>query len=244
LVNESDNMILKQRHQIPELMDDPDLDVRLHYAALRGLRRVNQISRSSDMLWASIRRLAEESPGRPLRVLDIASGGGDVVVSLSQKAHRHGFRLQIDGCDISEHAIEFASQFAEATSPARNRFFRLNALHDAIPTEYDVVMCSLFLHHLNERDAARLLSRMAGACRRVFLVNDLLRTSLGYAMAWTGCRLLTRSPIVHVDGPRSVQAAWSDNEVRNLAIGCGLDDFVFVLTRHWPQRFLLSWSKK
>jgi hypothetical protein len=72
----------------------------------------------------------------------------------------------------------------------------------------------------NESESGQVLSEMAQACRRVILVNDLRRTSLGYAMAWTGCRLLTRSTIVHADGPQSVRAAWSELEVRNMATRC------------------------
>ena len=114
--------MLKQRYQIPELMDDPDLDVDSHYAALRGLRRLNQVSLSSDILWPHIRQLAEQSAQRPLRVLDIGTGGGDVVVSLSKKAHRRRLCLQIDGCDISNQAVEFARRFAKANSPVKMSF--------------------------------------------------------------------------------------------------------------------------
>ena len=76
------------------------------------------------------------------------------------------------------------------------------------------------------------------ASQRV-LINDLRRTRAGYVLAWLGCRLLTRSPIVHVDGPLSVRAAFSLDEVRQLAEECGLSGA--TLTTHWPQRFLLDW---
>ncbi|MCA9177854.1 MAG: methyltransferase domain-containing protein [Planctomycetales bacterium] len=232
---------LRQRCRLPELMDDPQLDEQQHHAALQGLRRVNQISRSAGILWPSLRRMAASHGGQPLRVLDVGSGGGDVVVALARRAARAGLELQIDGCDVSQRAVDYAEQYAAEHSPAEHQFFVADALGNELPGQYDVIMCSLFLHHLSEDDGRQLLSRMAQACRSAVLVNDLRRTRFGYAMAVVGCRLLTRSPVVHVDGPLSVRAALSDHEALRLASEAGLAGA--KLTRHWPQRFLLTWNK-
>jgi hypothetical protein len=102
-------------------------------------------------------------------------------------------------------------------------------------------MCSLFLHHLQTEDAKGLLSRMAEAARRMVLVNDLRRTRLGYALAYFGSRLLSRSRIVHHDGPQSVRAAFTSEEIGNLALEAGLEGA--TITHHWPERYLLSWRK-
>ena len=111
-----------------------------------------------------------------------------------------------------------------------------------LSTDYDVLTSSLFLHHLDEKQAMALLGRMAAAARRAVFVCDLQRSWLGYGLAWFGCRLLTRSPIVHVDGPRSVEAAFAAEEISSLAVRSGLDGA--VITHHWPQRWLLAWRKR
>jgi hypothetical protein len=61
----------------PELMDQPGLDPARHRQALRGLRRINFWSRSAGILWPALAGLARAAQ-RPLRVLDQATGGGDV----------------------------------------------------------------------------------------------------------------------------------------------------------------------
>jgi 2-polyprenyl-3-methyl-5-hydroxy-6-metoxy-1,4-benzoquinol methylase len=119
-------------------------------------------------------------------------------------------------------------------------FFELDALADRFPDDYDVVMCSLFLHHLEESAAAEFLRKMSAATRHLILVNDLRRTRTGYILAWLGCRLLSRSRIVHTDGPLSVAAAFSIDEAFELANQAGISNA--VITRHWPQRFLLTWK--
>ena len=120
-------------------------------------------------------------------------------------------------------------------------FFQHDVLSDQFPQEYDVLTCSLFLHHLNETDAIILMQKMSAAAGQVVLIDDLRRTRFGFFLAWAGCRLLSRSPIVHHDGPQSVVAAFSDSEARELAKQAGMGDV--TISRHWPQRFLLTWRR-
>ena len=122
---------------------------------------------------------------RGASVLDIACGGGDVAISLSRRASTVGLPLKVEGCDASEEALRFARGLA-ARRGAGVTFFRLDALRDPIPQGYDVIACSLFLHHLDEDDAVALLRAMADAAGRGVLVNDLERTRAGYWLAWAG----------------------------------------------------------
>ena len=82
---------------------------------------------------------------------------------------------------------------------------------------------------------------MGRSARKLVLVNDLVRSRLGYLLCWWGVRVLTRSPIVHVDGPLSVRAGFQPREVLAMAEQGGLHNA--RITRHWPQRLLLSWRR-
>src|SRR5262245_51451025 len=131
---------LKTRCRRPELMDQPDLEYAAHAHALRGLGRINRLSCSGAILWPPIAQLARErEPGRepapaPVRVLDLASGGGDVPIGLERRAARAKLDVQIEGCDISAQAVEIARQQAAARGVAV-RFFRLDALNDPLPAD-------------------------------------------------------------------------------------------------------------
>lgn len=233
--------MIYERDLQPELMDQPDLDPSLHVSALRGLHRINIVSRSAAILWPTIAEVARQVSPLPVRVLDIACGGGDIAVSLARRAKRAGISIEISGCDISDCAVREARQRACAAGLQNVQFFNLNVLEDSLPADFDVLTCSLFLHHLSEEQAAALLQRMAAAARRSVMICDLERSWLGYGLAWLGCRLLTRSPVVHVDGPRSVAAAFAVSEISALAQRCGLDHA--TISHHWPERWLLAWRK-
>jgi 2-polyprenyl-3-methyl-5-hydroxy-6-metoxy-1,4-benzoquinol methylase len=233
---------LSQRRLESELMDQPGLDAQVHRQALRALQRINWLSRSAQIVWPDVRQTASAIRGRPCRVLDIASGGGDVAMALAKRCQASSLAVHITGLDISPTAVAHARDCAEQQKIAGVAFEQHDVFRDPLPEGYDVVMCSLFLHHLARDQAVELLGKMAHAASDRVLVNDLRRTRLGYALAWLGGRLLTRSPIVHVDGPMSVAAAFTCQEALELAGEAGLSGA--TCCRRWPQRFLLTWRKQ
>jgi len=222
-----------------EWMDQPDIDPALHRGALDGLARINALSGSAAALWPPIEKAASAQPDRPLRVLDVACGGGDVTLGLWQRAKQRGIAIELTGCDVSPVAIERARQQADKQY-ARIEFIERDALQDDWPGAYDVAVTSLFLHHLEQAEIVTLLNRLAEHARLV-IADDLVRSTPGWLLAWSGTRLLTRSPVVHVDGPRSVENALRPAELGELARQAGLEDC--MIKRHWPARMQLVWSR-
>ena len=212
---------LAQRDRQPEFMDQPGLDRDEHARALAGLRRINFISGTSASLLAPIEKLAREKENKPLQILELACGGGDTAIDLALHARRKGLAIKLHACDINPEAIEIA----KANSLRRGvelEFFCADALEASDQEkDFDVVFCSLFLHHLNNADAEQLLK----------IMNK---------RAWAGTRLLSRSWVVHTDGPLSVKAAFQIEEVRALTQRAGIQNA--KLQRCWPERYLLSWE--
>lgn len=235
----SGSLMLERRELVGELMDDPALAPQVHHAALHGLEKINRVSRTAAVLWPRIERILSSSPNEHPSLLDVACGGGDLAIALSQRSRRCGFTLQVHGCDISETALQYASTVA-ARAGERVEFFRADVAAGSLPRHYTFITCTLFLHHLTNAGIAALLRMLGGHCDHL-LVSDLIRSRAGYVLAWAGTKLLSRSPIVHEDGLRSVRAALTLHEVRELAMEAGLGDARFE--RHWPQRFLMTWSR-
>jgi len=232
---------LAHRQRLPELMDQPGLDPDLHAEALVGLRRINALSRSAASLFAPVLALARSLPpdAAPLRLLDVACGGGDNALDLAALAQRQGLALRVEGCDISPQAVALPEARARERGLEAS-FFVADVLADSLPDRFDILVSSLFLHHLDTADAETLLARLAARSRRLLLISDLLRTPLGYGLAWAGTQLLSRSRIVHIDGLLSVRGAFQMDEVAAMAERAGLQGV--ALRRCWPERFLLRWS--
>jgi 2-polyprenyl-3-methyl-5-hydroxy-6-metoxy-1,4-benzoquinol methylase len=231
---------LRTRHRVSEWMDDPALDPSEHRRALRGLSRLNTISGAFRSLWHPIAKLATTQPGRTVRVLDVATGAGEFPLRLAQRAKQAGLPIEAAGCDLSETALAYGREMA-AKSGVAVTFFRHDVLTNPLPNGYDIVTCSLFLHHLDEPEAVHLLQAMGRAAGQLVLVNDLVRGRASYFLVWFACRMLSRSPVVRFDGPVSVQAAFTPNELQKLAEQAGLAGA--VVRRAFPCRMRLAWRK-
>ena len=112
-------------------------------------------------------------------------------------------------------------------------------MSESWPTDYDVVISSLFLHHLTAEQAVQLLSGMKRTARHLVMVNDLVRCSRGLLLAHLAARLFTTSSVVHTDASLSVRAAFTVAEVRQMASAAGLTDV--TIRRCWPFRMLMTW---
>jgi 2-polyprenyl-3-methyl-5-hydroxy-6-metoxy-1,4-benzoquinol methylase len=229
------------RTVFPERMDEPNLDPTEHRRALAGLRRINAWSLTTNYLWRAITHIASERSIRTIRILDVACGGGDLSVQIAERARRARIEVVMHGCDMSSTAVEHATALAAQRGFANCHYYVCNVFEQPFADEYDIVTSSLFLHHLSEPEAIAVLRKMSQAARHAVLVDDLVRSRFGYFLAQVGCRLLSRSPIVHYDGPVSVLGAFTLEEAKGLAAEAGLAGTTF--TRHWPERYLMCWKR-
>lgn len=238
--------LMKQRYLVPEKMDDPELSPAEHYRALAGLRRINRLSGTATQLQREILRIASHGPEHRWQILDVGCADGEIAFELSRLlAGRIDYVLT--GWDMSSVAITSAQDRLEQQTDqaAQSLRFEVRNLFDELATmrgepPFDLVYCTLLLHHFSDEDAVGILSAMRRLARRAVIVDDLQRTHLGWWLAAAGCRILSRSPVVHFDGPQSVRAAFSCDEALHLARKAGWENP--TLRRHWPERYMLSWE--
>lgn len=232
---------ISARRPALEEMDRPDIAPEALEHALRALVRMNTVSLGENFFWPSLRALAKDrSSTAPLRVLDVGCGAGDMSRRLERRAQRENLFIVVDGCDRNAIAIDMARREGEVVG-TRGHFFVCDVLQAPIPSGYDAIICSLFLHHLGTEDGVRVLRAMADATGGLVIVSDLIRSRVGLALVYLATRVLTRSAVVHQDGVTSLRAAYTMAEVRALAGQAGLEGA--RIERHWPERFVLSWAR-
>ena len=138
--------------------------------------------------------------------------------------------------DCSATAIEYARDRCQvAACPVH--LFQHDIVQQDLDSNYDVVMCSQFLHHFEACQAQSVLDKMIRAARQQIWVVDLLRSRLNWLQVWIATRTLSRSKIVHFDGPQSIRASFRIGEIETLARRVGLAKF--SVRKHWPCRFVL-----
>lgn len=227
-----------------ELMDDPALPAADHLHALRALATINAFSRTAAVIAAAATRLAVGN-GRPIEVVDLACGGGEVTRGCANHLARLMPRARITmlGLDMSERALERARTKATPNSCGSDveiEFCERDLVTHGCPP-CDIAISSLFLHHLDDHEAGRLLQSMAASCRLGFVISDLIRSRLGLVLAVVGTSVLSTSRVARVDGPLSVRAARTRREYRDLLDDNGLRSA--TIRRSWPERVLMTWQR-
>lgn len=220
-------------------MDDPGLDDAEHLAALQGLARVHRLTGTTRRLWQPIQRLFRERDTRQLSIMDVGCGDGLLLRKLAGRAARRGLSLRLIGCDFSSRALELC-QRAAAAENLSIELHQVDVTSAPLPDSADVIINSLFLHHFSEVQVKAILQLFRAQARELVVIEDLLRSRLGYGLCWLGVHLLTRSRVVHIDGLLSVRAAFSMAEMQALLRESGMS--TAAIYKHWPERFMVVWS--
>lgn len=205
----------------PELMDRPQPVTPELEADLENLRRLNQYFGSHQLvrhfLWLWLK------PGRCYRILDLATGSADIPRMIADWARRRNIAVRIEAVDFNESTLEIARR--RSGKHPEIEFVRDDIRQFSRKQTYDLVCCSLALHHFSEEDAVRVLRRMRRLSHDKVLVADLERSPLTSASVWLLTRTLFREPMTRHDARLSARSAFSFSELRALAIQAGWENF-------------------
>jgi ubiquinone/menaquinone biosynthesis C-methylase UbiE len=206
-------------HEV-EWMDLPDQDLALLAECLDDLRRLNRWSGGLFLTIRALRHLTRElTPGAELKIIDVATGGADFPRAMAAWARRRKLQTRVLATDLNSKILALAARNAPpdiefAVADARRLPFA--------DSSFDVATCSLLLHHLEPDDAVRMLGEMRRVARRGVIVNDLVRSWVGYLGALVVPRAMSKNPLFCHDARLSVRRAYTKGEMAMLAAQAGL----------------------
>ena len=188
---------------------------------LRNLRALNRYFGSYALVRHFLRRWIR--PGAQLNVLDLATGSGDIPRLVIDYARGVGAKATVDAIDQQSATLEIASGLS-AEYPEID-FRQGDVLSFGEDGQYDIVLCSLALHHFEEAAAVRLLQRCGRLSRRFVLVSDLRRGLLATVGVYFLTTLIYREPMTRTDARLSAERAFSFREFGSLAERAGWRNF-------------------
>jgi ubiquinone/menaquinone biosynthesis C-methylase UbiE len=209
-----------------ELLDGTLDDPATLVGNLRDLRRLNRLLGGVRLSRLAIARLVEDRhrPDDELSLLDVGTGGADIPVALLADARRRGARLRIVAIDSRREIIAAAAVARPGIAHCRGLLLDVGD-GGTLPYPdgaFDVVHCSLVVHHLAPDRAIALLVEMARVARVGIVVNDLARGRLAWLGAAAIATLLTANRYTRHDAPLSVRRAYTMAEIGGLLADAGL----------------------
>lgn len=201
----------------PELMDvaaeaTPELERDLcNLASLnRRFGAVNVVLRS---LSALLRRR------EPLRILDLATGGGDIPRAIVRQARAWQCPIAVTAVDRQAATLNIAEK--QSAEFPEIRYVRGDLATFEPGTPHDVVMCNLALHHFEESDVIRILRQCGRWATQAVLITDLRRSRLAQAAIVAVTEIFYREPMTRHDARVSAARAFSFGEMHRLAVAAG-----------------------
>jgi SAM-dependent methyltransferase len=229
----------RRRNLVDEQMDAIDVDPAELRRALRFIRRINALLRYNASVVRSVAAAIEPLPrDRPTTLLDVATGSGDLMIALAKWSR--GSRRTLDQIGLDRHPLTLAEGRATCATVPGVRFIEGDAL--ALPfadASIDVVVSTMFMHHLPDEVAVAALREMRRVARHAVVVADLIRDARAYR--WITLFTALASPMVRHDARASVAHAFTIDEARGLASAAGMGDAAIVRT--FGHRFALTWRR-
>ena len=197
-----------------ELMDRADCDGRLLDNTYRQFNVVNRALSGWRSLYAKELRTMVPPQPRPLSVLDVGCGGGDLARMLSRWAARDAKPMHITGIDPDSRAIRFAS--LNTGLPGVD--FRQSHSSDLVKAgaRFDVVISNHVLHHLAPDELLGLLADSEALATTKALHNDLIRSPVAFGLFGVAA-LPFRQSFIRRDGLTSIRRSYTPAELSSAA---------------------------
>jgi ubiquinone/menaquinone biosynthesis C-methylase UbiE len=189
-----------------------------------GLENIEMLNRrfgSHDLIRRFLHRWI--APGESVTLLDLCTASGDIPRCVADWARTHHTTARIHAIDFQPSTLSIAQA---RSVPYPEITYEVADVRRYTPSQpFDIVICSLALHHFAVSDAIELLRRIRSFARRGVVVADLARSDFAIASIYLLTWFLVRHPMNKIDARLSVRRAFSFPELAAVAAAAGWSKF-------------------
>ncbi|WP_281225064.1 methyltransferase domain-containing protein [Flavobacterium aquiphilum] len=208
-------MLVNTRHRTddPEIMDNFDLKGDVLIQTLDKIARINQLLGGNRLTIRGVEKMLEkERSSKLITIVDVGCGNGDMLRRLADLGIRNNWNLKLIGVDANAFTINYAAGLSEKYS---NISYRCEDIFDESFNEvkYDIVLCTLTLHHFKNEEIFKLLALFNRNSRLGFVVNDLHRNVVAYRLFQMLCFVFRMNGMAKKDGLVSILRGFKKEEL-------------------------------
>jgi len=226
------------RSDATELMDDFSMKGELLRDTLDKLGKINKWLGGNHVTLNGLRQLLKNQPkDRVLTIVDLGCGHGDILRLIADFGRKHNYSFELIGIDANQDAIEYADELSVAYEELSFRSVDVFS-EEFRAMEYDIVLSTLFLHHLNEDEIHALLNTVTTKAKLGVVINDLHRSSMAYGLFKLLGLVISNHMIVQ-DGLTSILRAFKRKEIEQISSQLNLNSKI-----SWKWAFRYQWLIK
>lgn len=219
-------------------MDDFSMKGELLRDTLDKLGKINKWLGGNHVTLNGLRQLLKNQPkDRVLTIVDLGCGHGDILRLIADFGRKHNYSFELIGIDANQDAIEYADELSVAYEELSFRSVDVFS-EEFRAMEYDIVLSTLFLHHLNEDEIQALLNTVTTKAKLGVVINDLHRSSMAYGLFKLLGLVISNHMIVQ-DGLTSILRAFKRKEIEQISSQLNLNSKI-----SWKWAFRYQWLIK
>jgi 2-polyprenyl-3-methyl-5-hydroxy-6-metoxy-1,4-benzoquinol methylase len=231
-------MDFSQRSSQPELMDTETVSYEQFRHCLRELETINHWTLAYRPTLRWLRRIGRYKSLSTL--LDVGSGGGDMLRQIVRHHPGRASNTKLVGIDLNP----WSKKAAEEWSQGLPLHFETGDIFDFEPTRHvDIIISSLFTHHLNDEQLVQFLRWMEAHATVGWFINDLHRHWLPYYFIKFVTHLFSRDRFIKHDAAVSVSRAFTRADWQRLLLAASIPMDQVCIRWHLPFRYCVERRK-
>jgi 2-polyprenyl-3-methyl-5-hydroxy-6-metoxy-1,4-benzoquinol methylase len=225
------------RTQLPEIMDDFDMQGEILRDALDKIARINQLLGGNQLTLNGVKSLLSKNPlNRKITIVDVGCGNGDMLRALADYANTNKLDVDLIGIDANKFTVDYAKELS--LSYPNIKYSCEDIFEEHFSTlQYDIVLCTLTLHHFKDDEIIKLLKVFHANARLGIVINDLQRSSVSYRLFQALCFVFRLNDMSREDGLISILRGFKKPELEQFSKKLHLQNYSIA----WKWAFRYQW---
>jgi len=231
-----------QRSTQPELMDTEEVSFEEFDTCLRHLSYINHctLAYRPTLHWLK-HQLRSLTPHQHVTIMDIGSGGGDMLRRIRRCMIGRPIAATLIGIDINPWSKQSAMQVTLPEAAIEYETCDIFAMNPE--RRVDFIISSLFTHHLNPNQLVRFIQWSDTHATRGWFINDLHRHRVPWAIIGITVRVLRLHRFILHDAPVSVARSFTARDWRHILHEAGIAPERVSIRWYFPFRYGVSCRK-
>lgn len=204
----------RERTDESEIMDDFELKGTDLEKTLYDLDNINKWLGGNRITLEGVMLLLRHHPkSEPVHIADIGCGNGAILREIANWARKENYKIELTGIDANPYAIEIAEKLSYYY-PEIN-YFSIDIFQDEFEKkEFDVLLCTLTLHHFKDSQIDELIKLFIRQSKFGIVINDLQRSKIAYRLFQAFCAVFIRNEIARKDGLTSILRGFKKRDLQ------------------------------
>ncbi|MDN3677591.1 methyltransferase domain-containing protein [Flavobacterium paronense] len=227
----------KYRTNQSEIMDDFEMEGEELRDALDKIAKINQLLGGNQLTLEGVKKIMRHKPKDVCTtIVDVGCGNGDMLRTLALYAENNNLNFKLIGIDANQFTINYAKKlslhYPTVTYRCEDIFdTTFSSLH------YDIVLCTLTLHHFKEEEIIKLLEVFKTNARLGIVINDLHRSAISYRLFQALCFVFGLNTMSREDGLISILRGFKKQELEQFSKKLNFANY----TIQWKWAFRYQW---